>query len=34
MHLCVNVFVGLYEAGIGRETQVHKVNLRLVIFWE
>ena len=23
--------VGLYEAGNGRETQVHKVNLRFVI---
>ena len=34
MQLCVNVCVSLYEAGIDRETRVHKVNLRLVIFRE
>ena len=34
MNLCVNVCVGLYEAGNGREIRVHKVNRRLVIFRE
>ena len=34
MHLCVNVCIGLDEAGNGREMQVHKVNRRIVIFRE
>ena len=34
MHFCVDACIGLYEAGNGRETRVHKVNRRLTIFLE
>ena len=34
VHLCVDACIGLYEAENGRETRVHKVNRRLMIFRE
>ena len=34
LQLCIKSCIGLEKAGKGREIQVHKVNRRLVIFWE
>ena len=32
--LCIKWCFGMYRAGNGREIRVHKVNRRLVVFWE
>ena len=33
-NLCIKCMLDMKKAGNGREIQVHKVNLWLVIFWE